>query len=659
MLFAAAIAGAAFVVPSLGGGARLAAHASPPLSGQQPAPAFSEQPSSRDRTHPPSAIALPHRSGLLTMKGKKGGKPKGDNKFKAGGKKQQGQQEKKSVKDSRMAEQTKSFIYTILKLTKALPDGSRTLIKNINLCFFPGAKIGLVGLNGAGKSTLMKIMAGVDTEYDGECTPAPWASVGYLAQEPELDGATVQESIDAGVAQGRATLQQFEQLSAKVCEPLSDEEMEEALSELGRVQETIEAQDLWELDRTVERAMQQLRCPPPEADVTTLSGGERRRVALARLLLEGHDLLLLDEPTNHLDAQSVAWLQSYLEGFKGTVVAITHDRYFLEKSCGWILELERGEGKPFEGNYAEWLEQKAEAMRQERKADSRLQKTLQSELEWVRSSAKARQTKSKARLARYEEMLDAPLKEELSHSASIYIPPGPRLGKQVVEAKGVRKGFGGRTLIDGLTFSLPPGGIVGVVGPNGAGKTTLVRMLTGEQAPDEGELVVGESVKMICVDQSRESLQGDKSVFEELSAGLDTITLGTQEVSSRAYCSWFGFTGQAQQKPLSKLSGGERNRVQLATVLKSGGNVLLLDEPTNDLDVNTMRSLEEALLDFAGCVFVVSHDRFFLDRIATHILAAEGDAEWVWFEGNYQEYEEDYIRRNGEVAWKPPKFAAR
>uniref|UniRef100_A0A7S3X2Q5 ABC transporter domain-containing protein n=1 Tax=Emiliania huxleyi TaxID=2903 RepID=A0A7S3X2Q5_EMIHU len=662
MLLSAACA--AFVVPSLGGGARLAAHASPPLSGQQPAPAFGEQPSSRDQAHPPWAVAPPHRmssqrSGLITMKGKKGGKPKGDNKFKAGGKKQQGQQEKKSVKDSRMAEQTKSFIYTILKLTKALPDGSRTLIKNINLCFFPGAKIGLVGLNGAGKSTLMKIMAGVDTEYDGECTPAPWASVGYLAQEPELDGATVQESIDAGVAQGRATLQQFEQLSAKVCEPLSDEEMEEALSELGRVQETIEAQDLWELDRTVERAMQQLRCPPPEADVTTLSGGERRRVALARLLLEGHDLLLLDEPTNHLDAQSVAWLQSYLEGFKGTVVAITHDRYFLEKSCGWILELERGEGKPFEGNYAEWLEQKAEAMRQERKADSRLQKTLQSELEWVRSSAKARQTKSKARLARYEEMLDAPQKEELSHSASIYIPPGPRLGKQVVEAKGVRKGFGERTLIDGLTFSLPPGGIVGVVGPNGAGKTTLVRMLTGEQAPDEGELVVGESVKMICVDQSRESLQGDNSVFEELSAGLDTITLGTQEVSSRAYCSWFGFTGQAQQKPLSKLSGGERNRVQLAKVLKSGGNVLLLDEPTNDLDVNTMRSLEEALLDFAGCVFVVSHDRFFLDRIATHILAAEGDAEWVWFEGNYQEYEEDYIRRNGEVAWKPPKFAAR
>ncbi|EOD05643.1 hypothetical protein EMIHUDRAFT_453665 [Emiliania huxleyi CCMP1516] len=556
MLFSAACA--AFVVPSLGGGARLAAHASPPLSGQQPAPAFGEQPSSRDRAHPPWAVAPPHRmssqrSGLITMKGKKGGKPKGDNKFKAGGKKQQGQQEKKSVKDSRMAEQTKSFIYTILKLTKALPDGSRTLIKNINLCFFPGAKIGLVGLNGAGKSTLMKIMAGVDTEYDGECTPAPWASVGYLAQEPELDGATVQESIDAGVAQGRATLQQFEQLSAKVCEPLSDEEMEEALSELGRVQETIEAQDLWELDRTVERAMQQLRCPPPEADVTTLSGGERRRVALARLLLEG---------TRH--------------------ALVGHDRYFLEKSCGWILELERGEGKPFEGNYAEWLEQKAEAMRQERKAgprpsrsllgpfaqaDSRLQKTLQSELEWVRSSAKARQTKSKARLARYEEMLDAPQKEELSHSASIYIPPGPRLGKQVVEAKGVRKGFGERTLIDGLTFSLPPGGIVGVVGPNGAGKTTL--------APDEGELVVGESVKMICVDQSRESLQGDNS---------------------------------AQQKPLSKLSGGERNRVQLAKVLN---------------------------------------------------LAAEGDAEWVWFEGNYQEYEEDYIRRNGEVAWKPPKFAAR
>jgi ATPase subunit of ABC transporter with duplicated ATPase domains len=347
-----------------------------------------------------------------------------------------------------------------------------------------------------------------------------------------------------------------------------------------------------------------------------------------------------------------------LEGFKGTVVAITHDRYFLEKSCGWILELERGEGKPFEGNYGQWLEQKAELSRVERKGDKRLQQTLQNELEWMRSNAKAKQTKSKARLARYEEMLLAPQREELSHSASIYIPPGPRLGTQVVEAKGVRKGFGDRTLINGLTFSLPPGGIVGIVGPNGAGKTTLIRMLMGEQMPDEGELTIGESVQMICVDQSREALQGDKSVFEELSGGFDTLALGTQEVNSRAYCSWFGFSGQAQQKQLSKLSGGERNRVQLAKVLKSGGNVLLLDEPTNDLDVNTMRSLEEALLEFAGCVVVVSHDRFFLDRIATHILAAEGDAQWVWFEGNYQEYEEDYLKRNGEVAWKPVKYAA-
>jgi ATP-binding cassette ChvD family protein len=606
---------------------------------------------------PPPQRSL--RSGLITMKGKKGGKPKGENKFKPAGKKKQGQQEKQSVKNNRQAEQTKSFIYTILGLTKALPDGTRTLIKNINLCFFPGAKIGLVGLNGAGKSTLMKIMAGVDTEYDGECTPAKWASVGYLAQEPELEGATVQESIDAGVAQGRRMLTQFDELSGKLSEPLEPEEMEATMAELERVQESIEAANLWELDRIVERAMQQLRCPPPEADVTKLSGGERRRVALARLLLEGHDMLLLDEPTNHLDAQSVAWLQSYLEGFKGTVVAITHDRYFLEKSCGWILELERGEGKPFEGNYAEWLERKAENIRQERKADTRLQKTLQNELEWVRSNAKARQTKSKARLSRYEEMLMAPQREELSHSASIYIPPGPRLGTQVVEAKGVRKGFGERTLIDGLTFSLPPGGIVGIVGPNGAGKTTLIRMLMREQTPDEGELIVGESVKMICVDQSREALQGDNSVFEELSGGFDTVSLGTQEVNSRAYCSWFGFTGQAQQKPLSKLSGGERNRVQLAKVLKSGGNVLLLDEPTNDLDVNTMRSLEEAILDFAGCVVVVSHDRFFLDRIATHILAAEGDGQWVWFEGNYQEYEEDYVKRNGEVAWKPPKYASR
>ena len=587
---------------------------------------------------------------------KKGGKPKGNM---GGGKKKQGQQEKASVAQNRVQEQTKSFIYTILGLTKALPDGTRTLIKNINLCFFPGAKIGLVGLNGAGKSTLMKIMAGVDTEYDGECTPAKWASVGYLPQEPELAGATVQESIDAGVAQGRTLLAKFDELSMKLSEPLEPDEMDATMNELERVQESIEAANLWELDRIVERAMEQLRCPPPDADVTKLSGGERRRVALARLLLEGHDMLLLDEPTNHLDAQSVAWLQSYLEGFQGTVVAITHDRYFLEKSCGWILELERGEGKPFEGNYAQWLEKKAEVTRQERKADARLQQTLQNELEWVRSNAKARQTKSKARLARYEEMLLAPQREELSHSASIYIPPGPRLGTQVVEANAVRKGFGDRTLIDGLTFSLPPGGIVGIVGPNGAGKTTLIRMLMGEETPDEGELVVGDSVKMICVDQSRESLQGDNSVFEELSGGFDTVALGTQEVNSRAYCSWFGFTGQAQQKKLSKLSGGERNRVQLAKVLKSGGNVLLLDEPTNDLDVNTMRSLEEALLDFAGCVVVVSHDRFFLDRIATHILAAEGDAKWVWFEGNYQEYEEDYLKRMGNAVWKPVKYAAR
>ena len=592
----------------------------------------------------------------IMMGKKKGGKPKGDM---GGGKKKQGQQEKASVAQNRVQEQTKSFIYTILGLTKALPDGSRTLIKNINLCFFSGVKIGLVGLNGSGKSTLMKIMAGADTEYDGECTPAKWASVGYLPQEPELAGATVQESIDAGVAQGRKLLARFDELSVKLAEPLEPDEMEATMNELERVQESIEAANLWELDRIVERAMEQLRCPPPDADVTKLSGGERRRVALARLLLEGHDMLLLDEPTNHLDAQSVAWLQSYLEGFQGTVVAITHDRYFLEKSCGWILELERGEGKPFEGNYGDWLEKKEEATRQERKADTRLQQTLQNELEWLRSNAKAKQTKSKARLARYEEMLLAPQREELSHSASIYIPPGPRLGTQVVEAKAVRKGFGERTLIDGLTFSLPPGGIVGIVGPNGAGKTTLIRMLMGEETPDEGELIVGDSVKMICVDQSRDALQGDNSVFEELSGGFDTLALGTQEVNSRAYCSWFGFTGQAQQKKLSKLSGGERNRVQLAKVLKSGGNVLLLDEPTNDLDVNTMRSLEEALLEFAGCVVVVSHDRFFLDRIATHILAAEGDAEWVWFEGNYQEYEEDYLKRMGNAVWKPVKYAAR
>jgi len=434
--------------------------------------------------------------------------------------------------------------------------------------------------------------------------------------------------------------------------------MEVALTELGRVQEEIEARDLWELDRVVSRAMEALRCPPGDTDVSVLSGGERRRVAIAKLLLESPDLLLLDEPTNHLDAQSVAWLQNFLEDFKGTVVAITHDRYFLETTCKWILELERGEGVPFEGNYSEWLAKKAARMAAEKRKDDGMQKMLEAELEWVRSSAKARQTKSKARLRRYEEMLMTPPREALAHTAQIYIPPGPRLGTQVIEAHGVSKGFGGRTLLDDVSFEIPPGAIVGVVGPNGAGKTTLLRMLTGDDQPDSGSLITGESVKMVVVDQSREGLSPEKTVFEEVTGGVDEIPLGTASVQSRAYVSWFGFKSGDQQKRVSALSGGERNRVQLAKILRSHGNVLLLDEPTNDLDVHTMRSLEEALLEFAGCCIVVSHDRFFLDRLTTHILAAEGDGQWRFIEGNYQDYVEDRVKRLGQDAFVKVKHAA-
>jgi sulfate-transporting ATPase len=585
---------------------------------------------------------------------KKGGKPKG---AKSGGRKQQGQQEKKAVRDQRQEEFSKQFMYTILGLTKTLPDGSRTLLKDINLCFYPGAKIGLVGLNGAGKSTLMKIMAGVDTEFDGTAKPLAGASIGYLPQEPTLDGETVAESIEAGVKAGRAELDKFEALSAKLCEPLDDDEMTAAMDELAAVQEKIEAQNLWELDRIVERASMALRCPPADAKVEVLSGGEKRRVALARLLLEGHDMLLLDEPTNHLDAQSVAWLQTYLADFKGTVVAITHDRYFLEETCKWILELERGEGKPFEGNYSGWLAKKAQLMAQQKRQDDALQKTLQNELEWVRSNAKARQTKSKARLARYEDLLNTPAREALAHSATIYVPPGPRLGAKVIEAVNLRKGFGERLLIRDLSFTLPPGGIVGVVGPNGAGKTTLIKMLKGEEAPDGGELTLGDSVKLVSIEQTREGLTDGNSVFEEVTGGTDEISLGTATVASRAYVSWFGFKGGDQQKRVATLSGGERNRVQMAKLLRAGGNLILMDDPTNDLDVDTMRSLEEALLDFAGCVVVVSHDRYFLDRLCTHILAAEGEGEWHWFEGNFEEYERDRKKRIGDDEPKPLKYA--
>ena len=537
-------------------------------------------------------IAPTSRARPVVMMGKKGGKPKGAKSGGGGGRKGQGQQQKASVAQNRLDESTKQFMFTILGLSKTLPDGSRQLLKDINLCFYPGAKIGLVGLNGAGKSTLMKIMAGVDTEFDGTVKPLAGKSVGYLPQEPELEGETVGESIAKGVAAGQAEIDRFNELSAKMCEPLDDDEMEKCMNELAAVQEKIDAGNLWELDRIVERASLALRCPPNDAKVDVLSGGEKRRVALARLLLENHDMLLLDEPTNHLDAQSVAWLQTYLADFQGTVLAITHDRYFLEETCKWILELERGEGKPFEGNYSGWLAKKAELMKQAKKKDDALQKTLENELEWVRSNAKAKQTKSKARLARYEELLNTPAREALAHSATIYVPPGPRLGQKVIEAKGLRKGFGERVLINDLTFTLPPGGIVGVIGPNGAGKTTLIKMLKGEELPDAGELSLGDSVKLISIEQTREGLTDANSVFEEVTGAVDELELGTATVSSRAYCSWFGFKGGDQQKRVANLSGGERNRVQLAKLLRAGGNVLLMDEPTNGADGRETGSFE-------------------------------------------------------------------
>jgi len=521
---------------------------------------------------------------------------------------------------------TRKYMYTLSKVTKTLPDGSRTILKDINLCFYPGAKIGVVGLNGSGKSSLLKIMAGEDKSFDGQAVPMPGISIGYLPQEPSLDGVTVMDNINLGVQKSQQILDEFNQLSLKCGESLPDEEMSAVMDQLAQVQDKIDANNLWELDRFKERAMEALRCPPAEAPVNILSGGERRRVALAKLLLENHDLLLLDEPTNHLDTASIAWLEQYLMEFQGTIVAITHDRYFLDKTCGWILELDRGEGLPYEGNYTGWLERKAKRFEEEKKQDERMKRTLQNELEWMRQSPKARQTKSKARLTRYEELLDTPAREALAHTASIYIPPGPRLGQQVIDAEGVSKAFGEKLLMRETEFSIPPGAIVGVVGPNGAGKSTLVNMIVGKDSPDTGIITRGETVKIALVGQDRDGLDDTKSVYEEISGGADFIDLGSVSVNSRVYCSWFGFKGSDQQKKLSKLSGGERNRVQLAKVLKSGANVIILDEPTNDLDCDTIRSLEEALLEFGGCVIVVSHDRYFLDRICTHIIAYEGDS---------------------------------
>ena len=547
------------------------------------------------------------------------------------------------------------YVYVMSRLSKTWP-GGKEVLKNISLSFLPGAKIGVLGLNGAGKSTLLRIMAGLETEFQGEAWAADGIKVGYLAQEPELDPALdVTGNVLAGLGRAKELVDRFNEVSAKFAEEMTDDEMNAVIAEQAELQEEIDAIDGWDLERKAEIAMDALRVPPGDADVTKLSGGEKRRVALCKLLLSAPDMLLLDEPTNHLDAESVAWLQKFLHDFPGTVVTITHDRYFLDEVAGWILELDRGAGIPYEGNYSGWLEQKQKRLEQEGRADAARVKSLSRELEWVRSAPKARQAKSKARINAYEKLL-ADGQQQQMDTASITIPPGPRLGDVVINATGLRKAFGDRLLIDDLSFRLPPGGIVGVIGPNGAGKTTLFRMITGDEAPDAGEFVVGETVKLGYVDQSRDALDDKKTVWEIISDGNEEIQLGKRTMPSRAYVGQFNFKGGDQQKPVGQLSGGERNRVHLARMLKSGANLLLLDEPTNDLDVDTLRALEEALGDFAGCAVVVSHDRWFLDRIATHILAFEGDSHVEWFEGNYEAYEADKKRRLGADADRPTRI---
>ncbi len=539
------------------------------------------------------------------------------------------------------------YVYVMKGLSKTYP-GGKTVLNNIWLSFFPGAKIGIVGHNGAGKSTLLKIMAGRDTEFNGEAWAAEGIKVGFLEQEPKLDESkTVLGNVMEGLAEKQAIVDRYNEVMGNY----SDETADEA----AKLQDLMDSQNLWDLEREAEVAMDALRCPPGDWEVKKLSGGEKRRVALARLLLSKPDMLLLDEPTNHLDAESVAWLENFLKQYPGTVVMVTHDRYFLDNITAWTLELDRGEGKPFEGNYSAWLEQKAKSMKHEENEESARQKAMQKELEWVRSSPKARQAKSKARLKAYEEMV-AKQSEKRAETAQIIIPTPPRLGSQVIEVNGLKKGFGDKLLIDGLSFSLPPGGIVGIIGPNGAGKTTLFRMITGSEQPDEGTFKVGDTVKLGYVDQSRDALDDKKTVWEEISGGADVIELGKISMKSRAYCSAFNFKGSDQQKKVGSLSGGERNRVHLAKMLKSGANVLLLDEPTNDLDIETLRALEEALEDFAGCAVIISHDRFFLDRIATHILAFEGDSHVEWFEGNFQDYEEDKKKRLGEASIQPKRI---
>ena len=547
------------------------------------------------------------------------------------------------------------YIYTMNRVAKVVPP-KRQIIHDISLSFFPGAKIGVLGLNGSGKSTLLRIMAGIDTDIDGEARPQPGINIGYLPQEPELDPAKdVRGNVEDGVAETKALLDRFNEISEKFAEPMSDDEMNALLEEQGKLQDAIDAAGAWELDRKLEIAADALRLPPWDADVSRLSGGEKRRVALCRLLLSQPDMLLLDEPTNHLDAESVAWLERFLDDYPSTVIAVTHDRYFLDNVAGWILELDRGHGIPWEGNYSSWLEQKEKRLASEEASEKARRKAMQAELEWVRSNPKGRHAKSKARLRQFEEISSSNYQKR-NETNEIYIPPGPRLGDVVIEVENLRKGFGDKLLIDDLSFQLPPGGIVGVIGPNGAGKTTLFRMITGEEKPDSGSIRLGDTVQLASVDQSRDSLDDSKTVWEEISDGQDLIKVGNYETPSRRYVGRFNFRGAEQQQKIGLLSGGERNRVHLAKMLRSGGNLLLLDEPTNDLDVETLRALEQALLEFPGSAVVISHDRWFLDRICTHILAFEGDSVVTWFAGNYADYEEDRKRRLGADADSPHRI---
>ncbi len=550
------------------------------------------------------------------------------------------------------------YIYTMQGLSKVVPPDKK-IVTNVYLSFLPGAKIGVIGANGSGKSTILRIMAGVDAAYNGEAWLRPGATRGYLAQEPDLgDAKTVIDAVNKAVEPTKKLLARFEEISMKLGEPMSDAEMDKVLAEQGKLQDQIDAVDAWSLDNQLEFAMDALRLPPPDAEIEKLSGGERRRVALCKILLEKPDLLLLDEPTNHLDAESVAWLEHHLAAYKGTIVAVTHDRYFLDNVAEWILELDRGEAFPFKGNYTEWLEAKEKRLMLEEKQESARKRKISAELEWVRAAPRARQAKSKARLQAYDTLLAEDGKKRRD-TTELYLPAGPRLGDLVIEAEGLSKSFGDRLLIDNLSFRLPKNGIVGIVGPNGAGKTTLFRMITGQEKPDSGTLKLGESVKLAYVDQSRDTLNGDNNVWKEISGGQDSIVLGKQEILSRQYVSWFNFRGGDQQKLVKHLSGGERNRVHLAKLVKTCGNVLMLDEPTNDLDVETLRSLEDALLEFPGCAIVITHDRWFLDRIATHILAFEGDSHVEWFEGNFEAYEEDKKRRLGAESVEPHRIKYR